>query len=38
VGVVAFPEALNQYTEQYSRLLAKLYADQDFLRACSSSR
>lgn len=33
VGVVAIPEAINQYTEMYTKLLASLFADDEFKRA-----
>jgi hypothetical protein len=36
VGMIAFPEAVNQYTELYSALLLKLYVDPEFRSACSS--
>jgi hypothetical protein len=36
LGAVAIPEAINQYTEGYTRLLAQLYADQEFRKACAS--
>ena len=35
-GMVAVADAVNQYTELYSELLAKLYADPDFRSACSA--
>jgi hypothetical protein len=35
IGVVAYQNALNGYTETYSSLLAKLYADPDFRKACT---
>lgn len=33
VGAVAIPEAINQYTETYTRLLEKLFADDEFKQA-----
>ena len=36
IGAIAFPEAVNQYTELYSALLMKLYTDPEFRSACSS--
>ena len=33
VSAVAIPEAINQYTEMYTRLLAKLFADDEFKQA-----
>ncbi|MET0533549.1 MAG: hypothetical protein ABW171_04930, partial [Steroidobacter sp.] len=33
VGAVAIPEAINQYTEMYTKLLAKLFADDEFKQA-----
>jgi hypothetical protein len=36
IGAVAIPEGINQYTEGYTRLLAQLYADQEFRKACAS--
>lgn len=37
VGAIALPAALNNYTEQYSRLLVKLYSDDDFRKACTAT-
>jgi hypothetical protein len=36
IGAIAFPEAVNQYTELYSALLMKLYTDPEFRSACRS--
>ena len=36
VGMIAIPDAVNQCTELYSALLAKLYADPDFRAARSA--
>jgi hypothetical protein len=33
VGAVAIPEAINQYTEMYTKLLAQLFADPQFKAA-----
>lgn len=34
VGAIAFPEAVNHYTESYSQLLLQLYRDDAFIKAC----
>ncbi len=36
IGVVAIPEAVNQYTALYGDLLAQLYADPPFRQACTT--
>ena len=36
VGAIAIPEAINQYTEMYSRLLEKLFADEEFKAALAA--
>jgi len=33
VGAIAIPEAINQYTQMYARLLDKLFADEEFKKA-----
>lgn len=33
IGAIAIPEAINQYTEMYTRLLRKLFEDAEFLVA-----
>jgi hypothetical protein len=33
IGAVAIPEAINQYTEMYTKLLARLFADEEFKAA-----
>ena len=33
IGAIAIPEAINQYTQMYARLLEKLFADEDFKKA-----
>jgi hypothetical protein len=35
VGMVAVPAAFNEYSSMYRRLLGSLYADAEFIRACS---
>ena len=35
-GVIAIPEAFNQYTALYGALLEQLYADPAFREACST--
>jgi hypothetical protein len=37
IGAIALPAALDNYTEQYSRLLTRLYQDADFRQACKAS-
>jgi hypothetical protein len=37
VGAIAIPEAINQYTQMYTRLLDKLFADEEFKRAVASN-
>ena len=37
VGMVAIPDAINHYTEQYSLLLAQLYSDVSFRKACATA-
>ncbi len=37
VGAVAIPEAINQYTEMFTRWLAALYGDEDFRKACAAT-
>jgi hypothetical protein len=36
VGAIAIPEARNQYANGYTKLLAQLYADQNFRTACGA--
>ena len=36
VGMVAVPAAFNEYSSMYRRLLGNLYADADFIAACSA--
>jgi hypothetical protein len=33
MGAIAIPEAINQYTQMYARLLDKLFADEEFKKA-----
>lgn len=35
VGAIAIPEAINQYTALYKRLIGKLFDDEDFRKALS---
>ncbi len=37
IGLVAIPEAMNQYLDQYSALLKQLYVDPQFLKACAAA-
>jgi hypothetical protein len=37
VGMVAIPDAINRYTEQFRLVLLKLYKDPEFLRAVKSN-
>jgi hypothetical protein len=37
VGAIAIPEAINQYTQMYSRLLDKLFADEEFKKAVAAN-
>ncbi len=36
MGAIALPTALNEYTEQYSRLLMQLYLDESFRQGLQS--
>ena len=36
VGAIAIPEAINQYTQMYTRLLQKLFADPEFEAAVAA--
>jgi len=37
IGAIAIPEAINQYTQMYARLLEKLFADEEFKKAVAST-
>jgi hypothetical protein len=37
VGAIAIPEAINQYTQMYTRLLDKLFADEEFRKAVAAN-
>lgn len=37
IGAIAIPEAINQYTQMYSRLLDKLFADEEFRKAVAAN-
>ena len=36
IGAIAIPEAINQYTQMYARLLDKLFADEEFKAAVAA--
>lgn len=36
MGPIAIPEAINQYTQMYARLLDRLFADEEFKRAVAA--
>jgi hypothetical protein len=37
MGAIAIPEAINQYTQMYARLLDKLFADEEFKKAVAAN-
>lgn len=38
MGAIAIPDAINQYTQMYSRLLEKLFADEELPDISSASQ